>query len=146
MLERMTEQFESGVPGGLPAVGGVAIDVADREEKYVVTADLPGHETEDIEVTVTECWLRIEAERETALAEEDEEYIFNERRRESVIRTVRLPEPVEEDAVTATYTNDVLTITLPKEDVGDEGHLIDIERARTPRISIESRCRSQRGL
>jgi len=127
MLERMSKQFDGGVPGGLPTVGSVAVDVADRDAEYVVTADLPGYETEDIEVTVTEGRLHIEAERETDFDEEGEEYIFNERRRESVSRSVRLPEPVEEDAVTATYTNGVLTITLPKEDVGDEGHHIEIE-------------------
>ena len=127
MIERMSRQFEGGVPGSLPTVGGVAIDVADRDEKYVVTADLPGYETDDIDVTVTEGRLRIEAERETGTAEEGEDYIFNERHRESVSRTVRLPEPVDEDAVTAKYTNGVLTVTLPKEEMGDEGHHIEIE-------------------
>jgi HSP20 family protein len=127
MIDRMSRQFEGGVPGGLPTVGGVAIDVADRDEKYVVTADLPGYETDDIDVTVTEGRLRIEAERETGTAEESEDYIFNERHRESVSRTVRLPEPVDEDAVTAKYTNGVLTVTLPKEEMGDEGHHIEIE-------------------
>lgn len=127
MLERMSRQFEGGVPPGLPTIGGVAVDVVDRDEKYVVTADLPGYETEGIEVTVNEGRLRIEAERETGAEEETDEYIFNERRRESVSRTVRLPEPVDEDAVTAEYTNGVLTISLPKEDVGDEGRRIDIE-------------------
>ncbi|HKL28369.1 MAG TPA: archaeal heat shock protein Hsp14 [Natrialbaceae archaeon] len=127
MIDRMSRQFEGGVPGNLPTVGGVAIDVADRDEEYVVTADLPGYETDDIDVTVTEGRLRIEAERETGTAEEGEDYIFNERRRESVSRTVRLPEPVDEDAVKAKYTNGVLTVTLPKEEMGDEGHHIEIE-------------------
>lgn len=127
MLERMSKQFETGVPGGLPTIGGVAVDVVDRDEEYVVTADLPGYETEDIEVTANEGRLRIEAERETGLDEESEDFIFNERHRQSVSRTVRLPEPVDEEAVSAKYTNGVLTITLPKEDVGDEGHRIDIE-------------------
>ncbi|MFW5903421.1 MAG: archaeal heat shock protein Hsp14 [Halolamina sp.] len=127
MIERMSRQFEGGVPGGLPTVGGVAVDVADRDEEYVVTADLPGYETDDIDVTVTDGRLRIEAERETGTEEEGTDYIFNERRRESVSRTVRLPEPVDEDAVTAKYTNGVLTVTLPKEEVGDEGRHIEIE-------------------
>ncbi|MFT4890389.1 MAG: HSP20 family protein [Halobacteriales archaeon] len=127
MLERMSKQFEGGVPGGLPTIGGVAVDVADRDHEYVVTADLPGYETEDIEVTVNEGRLRIEADRETGAEEETDQYIFNERRRESVGRAVRLPEPVDEEAVTAEHTNGVLTITLPKEDVGDEGRRIDIE-------------------
>jgi HSP20 family protein len=127
MLERMSKQFEGGFPERMPTVGGVAIDVADRDEKYVVTADLPGYETDDIDVTVTEGRLRIEAERETGTAEESEDYIFNERHRESVSRTVRLPEPVDEEAVTAKYTNGVLTVTLPKEEASDEGHHIEIE-------------------
>lgn len=127
MLERMSEQFETGVPDGLPAVRGVAVDVVDRDEKYVVTADLPGYETQDIKITVTEGRLRIDAERETDVDEETEEYLYDERRRESVNRTIRLPEPVEEDRVTAEYSNGVLMITLPKEDIDDEGHHIEIE-------------------
>lgn len=127
MLERMSKQVETGVPGGLPVVKGIAVDVADRDQKYVVTADLPGYETEDIEVKVTEGRLRIDAERETGVDEEAEEYLFTERRRESVSRTIRLPEPVEENGVTAEYANGVLTITLPKEEIGEEGHHIEIE-------------------
>jgi HSP20 family protein len=127
MIERMSRQFEGGVPASFPGMEGIAIDVADRDEEYVVTADLPGYESDDIEVTVSEGRLRIAADRESAVDEETAEYIFNERRRESVSRTVRLPEPVDEEAVTAKYTNGVLTITLPKEDVGEDGRQIEIE-------------------
>jgi HSP20 family protein len=42
-------------------------------------------------------------------------------------RSIRLPETVVEDDVTATYKNGVLTVQLPKAEPAEEGHEIDIE-------------------
>ena len=107
-----------------------SIDVADRGEEFTVTADLPGFDTEDIDVSIREDVLRIEAEHEEESEEGDEEdgrYLRKERRHQSVSRSVTLPEQVDEEAVSAEYRNGVLTVTLPKvEEQDDESHQIDI--------------------
>ncbi|WP_336344386.1 Hsp20/alpha crystallin family protein [Halalkalicoccus ordinarius] len=132
LFNRFSQQFEnqSGLNQDVFGMAGgsrMSIDLADRDDEYVVTADTPGFEREEISVRVTDDTLSIEADREESTEQEDETYIRSERRSESMRRSIRLPEPVEEESVSATYRNGVLTITLPKRDAASGGRTIDIE-------------------
>ena len=127
MLDRVSKQIEAGVGGELSVPGSVAVDVADHVGEYVVTADLPGFETEDIELTLADGTLRLEAERESDEREEHDRYLRRERSRRSVSRRLHLPEPVDEEGVNASYNNGVLTVTLPKLEEADDSKQIDIE-------------------
>lgn len=133
MFERMSKQFgdmshqfdRSDLTG---VASAVAIDVADEDDEFVVVADLPGVEKEDIDLTITERVLTIEATHETDRQQGSEEYIRRERRHESVRRTVRLPEDIVADEASASYNNGVLTVTLPKVTTDDDdSHRIDVE-------------------
>ena len=131
MLQRMSRQFEESMGGselGQLAGGGAAVDVADRGDEYVVSADLPGYRKADIDVSLRGDQLHIRAEREDA-AEESEagRYLRKERRHRSVDRSVSLPEPIDEEDVAAECRNGVLTVTLPKQRAGGgDSHQIDI--------------------
>ena len=129
MLDRLSSQVEEGMTrgGGLPVPGDVAVDVADAHDEYVVTADLPGYETDDIELTLSEGTLRLEASHEERKAHEEGQYLRRERSQRSASRRIRLPEPVDEENVSASYNNGVLTVTLPKEFEGEESKQIDID-------------------
>ena len=129
MLDRLSSQVEEGMTrgGGLPVPGDVAVDVADAHDEYVVTADLPGYDTDDIELTLSEGTLRLEASREEREEHEEGRYIRRERTQRSVSRRIRLPDPVDEEDVSASYKNGVLTVTLPKVSGGEESKQIDIE-------------------
>lgn len=111
-----------------PAVSSsVDVDLQDRDEELVLTAELPGFDSDDIDVRITDHTLRLEAEREEESEEEAEgEYVRRERRRTSVARSIRLPEPVETDDTEATYTNGVLTVRLPKSEPTTHGTEIEI--------------------
>ncbi|MCL7419062.1 MAG: Hsp20/alpha crystallin family protein, partial [Halalkalicoccus sp.] len=131
-FERFSRQFEDqpGFDQDVFGMGGsnrMSIDLADRDEEFVVTADAPGFSKEEIDVRVTGRRLTIEANRDERSEEGDETYLRSERHSESLRRTVQLPEPVEEDGVSATYKNGVLTITLPKREPETGGKSIDIE-------------------
>jgi len=136
LFDRMSRQFEDlgrEVESELPAVvgGEPRVDVAETDDEVRVTADLPGFERDDIEVTVDETALTIAAEREEDVEETaggDARYHRRERRRRSVSRRIRLPADVEADAAEATHANGVLTVRLPKvapEEGG--GHTIEVE-------------------
>ena len=113
MFGLMSEQF--GVERS-----GVAVDVVDEDDAFVVRADLPGHDADDFDVTLTDSrTLRVTAAGE--LDETDGRYVSRERRQRTADRTVRLPEPVETDGTRATYDAGVLTVRLTKQTVGDEG-------------------------
>jgi HSP20 family protein len=132
MLDRMSRQAEEGLLRGAGAdLRGIAVDVAEDDEEYVVTADLPGYGTDEIDLTVRGDRLKIAAETAQEREHGDERggmrYHRRERRQKSVSRTVKLPGDVDEDAVSAAYANGVLTVTLPKRGGADEGRQIDIE-------------------
>ena len=133
MFERMNRQFNELSEGSqLPATTGgpqsVSMDVAEQDEEYVVTADLPGYEKGDIDLSISDRTLRVGVDREESSDESDEDgtYIRRERRRQSVSRTITLPEEVEEDESSAAYNNGVLTVTLPKRDRSSGSRSIDI--------------------
>lgn len=121
-FDRMRHEFEEGIPGSRASL---AVDLRDIGDEFVMTADVPGFEKEDIDVTVADSTLRVSATHEE-LTEETGEFLRRERRRDSIERSLQLPEPVDEEAVEATYANGVLTITLPKRDA-DGGTQIDIK-------------------
>ena len=133
------EQFFGRTPFGGDHVWGrnvrtTDIDIAEYDDEFVVMADLPGYDREDIDVRADDGRLTIGAERDTTDAEHEHEdigrrYLRRERRHESVTRTVDLPGSVVESEATATFQNGVLTVNLPKQMDGemDDGHQIDVE-------------------
>ncbi len=132
MFERMSRQFDDmgrQWEGGVMQTGGVNVDVADHDDEIVVTADLPGFEKEDIDVSLSERTLTIRADHEMEDESETGEFIRRERRSASASRTIRLPEDVDEDGASATYKNGVLTVALPKlhADEGETSHRIDVD-------------------
>jgi HSP20 family protein len=134
-FERMGRRFDfDEMPRGRMGRwnrAAVPMDFEDEGEAFVLTADLPGFEKSDIAVTVEGRTLTLSAHREHEREHERERegmYIRRERRSESVSRSVHFPADVDADAASATYTNGVLTVTVPKVHVGeDEGHRIDVE-------------------
>lgn len=137
MFEQMSQQFDDaartwGTEGGqLPTTGKpsrMGIDLADQGEEFVVTADVPGFERDDIDLRLMDDTLHVSATREQTSEQEDEAYIRSERSRRSLRERVRIPESIEEDEITATLKNGVLTVHLPKmEPTEAGGRQIDIE-------------------
>ena len=135
LFERMSRQYGGGSdrPQSDGSIGWfgtelepMSVDIVERDDEYVVTVDLPGFEKEDVSLQLADETLRIEADREETGEEADGEYIRRERRHESVRRSIRLPESVDSDGVTARMNNGVLTVTLEKPAVED-AESIDIE-------------------
>lgn len=127
----MSRQFDDSNWTGSPA-RGMEVDVRDGDEEFVVVADLPGFEKEDIDLSITERALTISASRETETESdsnaESGEYLRRERRHESMRRTFRLPGDVTAEDASASYKNGVLTVTLPKVTVeSEDSRHIDIE-------------------
>ncbi|MFP8952545.1 Hsp20/alpha crystallin family protein [Natrialbaceae archaeon A-arb3/5] len=105
------------------------IDVADEDDEFVVTVDVPGYETDDLEIRLAGERLSITGERAQMADHETSEdnYIRRERAVQSFSRQVPLPAPVAVDEVEATVNNGILTIRLPKREDETESHSIDIE-------------------
>lgn len=136
-FERMSQQFEDTAQSwesegplsrwsGDSESGAMSVDLVDRNGEFVATVDVPGFDREDVEVSVTDHSLRIAAERETVHDEDEERFLRHERRHASTHRSIRLPETVDTDGVTAKMRNGVLTVTLPKMEATN-ARTIDIE-------------------
>ncbi|MCA1408325.1 Hsp20/alpha crystallin family protein [Ensifer sp. IC3342] len=91
-----------------------AVDLAETDKGYEITAELPGIDEKDIAVTISNGTLGIRGEKQEVKEEKDKEYVVSERRYGSFQRTFRLPEGVDADNVAATFSKGVLTVTLPK--------------------------------
>lgn len=127
-FETSTQLPESGsLASKLPDTKSVNIDLEDRDEELLLTAELPGFDEEDIDLRVTDHTLHLEAEHEEETSEEEAgEFVRRERRRASVSRSIRLPEPVDVDDISATCNNGILTVQMPKREPGSEGTQIDV--------------------
>jgi len=114
------------VTEGLGAdIAGIQVDVIDEEEAYLLRADIPGVDPDEVEVRVSdghEVTIDVTTERETEVA--DREFVVRERAHRSTSRTATLPSPVEESEATATVDAGVLEVRLPKltaeDDTGTE--------------------------
>ncbi len=92
-----------------------AIDVKENEQAYTVHAELPGVKKEDLDISINDGVLTINAE--TRYEHEDKEkgrVIRQERRYGKFVRSMRLGADVDESNVEADYTDGILILTLPK--------------------------------
>lgn len=91
-----------------------AVDVAEKEKAYEITAELPGLDEKNIEVKVANGMLTIKGEKKDESEEREKDYYLSERRYGSFTRSFGLPDGVDPDKIEASFAKGVLTVTLPK--------------------------------
>lgn len=90
-----------------------AMNVWAYEDSAIVTAELPGVNLEDLDISVEDDVLTLRGQRE-AEQREGVTYHRRERRHGSFVRTLRVPFGVDADNVDATFKKGVLNIVLPR--------------------------------
>lgn len=90
------------------------VDVNETAKEIRVTAELPGMEEKDLEVSLVEGALTIKGEKSEEREEEKGDVHRSERRYGMFERTIPLPSEVDADKVKASFKKGVLKITLPK--------------------------------
>jgi HSP20 family protein len=91
-----------------------AIDMSEDEKSYKITAELPGMDAKDIDVSVSGDMLVLKGEKRQEKEEKDKNYHFSERAYGSFQRGFELPASVDRGKIAADFSKGVLTITLPK--------------------------------
>ena len=91
-----------------------AIEVFEKEDKFVVKAELPGMEEKDIDVSVVGDTLTIKGEKKAESEVKEEDYYFCERSYGSFFRSIAVPSNVDTKKIEANYENGVLEVSLPK--------------------------------
>jgi len=129
-MNRLFDRFASGF--GLPAFrrmvdfeppwriesafgfSAPAVDVTEDDKAYNITAELPGLEQKDIDVTLSGDMLTLKGEKHYEKDQQDKNRYMSERAYGTFRRSFVLPDGVDRDKIAASLTKGVLTVTLPK--------------------------------
>jgi HSP20 family protein len=122
-LHREIDRFFEDAPWGLLRRGGEpasdrmwapTVDIVEKPDAFLVTAELPGMKMDDIDIELTADALTIKGSRKFEHEEEKDNCVRIERQYGSFQRTFSVGVPIQSDKVEANYRDGLLTITLPK--------------------------------
>ena len=118
-MEELTRHLWEGFPLRDPTMGENVewtprIDITETGNSVEVTAEIPGMEKKDIDISLDGDLLVIKGEKRQEKEEKGRSYHRVERRFGSFSRMVRLPYDVKDEKIDATYKNGILKVTLPK--------------------------------
>jgi len=108
-MAELTQSSHQFLNGWMPAV-----DVYEDENNLYLTAELPGMNKDDIEISVHEGVLTLSGERKADEKYKDAEVYRSERSLGRFQRTLTLPTAVDPEKVKATYRDGILSVLLPK--------------------------------
>jgi HSP20 family protein len=120
LRDAMDQLFQESVirPNGWSgiAAGQIAmpVDLWETKDAYHLRADLPGMTPDDIAINVTGDTVTLSGETKSMTDVANEGWLRQERRAGKFQRTFTLPVQIDANAVTATFSNGVLDLTLPK--------------------------------
>lgn len=117
-LEREVDRLLQGVTLAFPGVRlgqpYPAMNLYERDNEFLLTAELPGVRSEDLELTVAGGILTIKGSRNDSPEIPEERFRRSERFRGSWQRTIPVPDRVKTEELTAEFHNGILQIHLPK--------------------------------
>jgi len=129
-LDEMDRMFNTqGAPLNLRSVPRgtfPAMNVYDRVDSVMLTAEIPGVKADDLDLMVLNDSVTLKGQRNDSAGDNDR-YYRKERPAGSFSRTITLPDPVDPDSVKAEYKNGVLKVTMNK-----------AEEAKPKKIAIKS--------
>ena len=121
LQNEMSRVFDSAVTGAEDGSNVVtsrwtpAVDIKENSEQFVITADIPGVEPKDIEVTMENGVLTIKGERRLEARDGgDNGYRRVERAYGSFYRRFTLPDTADAEAIAASGKHGVLEVVIPK--------------------------------
>lgn len=114
-IDRQFDSLFNGVLDGTERVlRRPRVNLNEDENQYMILAELPGVEKEELKISVHDDQLTIAGERKEIALPEDGAWLRNEIHVGNFSRTVAFPGEVNVDAIAAELRDGILTITLPK--------------------------------
>ena len=110
MLDTM---FNAGWNRSLIKNNNLSVDIIEKENEFELTADLPGFDKKEINISIQDKVLSLIANHKSS-SDSKESYRLRERNSKSFNRSFTLPENVIEEKINAKFKNGSLKITLPK--------------------------------
>ena len=112
MIERVFGQAQE--TGQKPEDTVLAVDIFEDESEFVVKADLPGVPRDNIQVTLTDGILTINAESKPAASPESGQWLRRERRVGHYVRSIQLTGAIDAANIVANLKDGVLELHVPK--------------------------------
>jgi len=91
-----------------------AFDISETDKEYLITAEVPGIDVKDIDITLSDGILSIKGEKKKEDESKETNYHCIERHYGSFERRFKIPESVKTDKLDATYNQGILKLSLPK--------------------------------
>jgi HSP20 family protein len=129
-LNRLFGRTFSGSEKARPGVAGgwmPALDVYETADKVVVSAELPGLDPNEVEVSVEDSTLTIRGQRHFEQETDEQNDHRIERRYGSFARSIRLPQTADADTIQARFDKGLLNVEVPKR-----------EEAKPKRIEVKA--------
>lgn len=122
-MEEMTREYLGNFNRFVPNVEeslekltkDIYCDLDDRGDKFVLTADLPGMNKDEVTVNVLDSQIEISAEHKESKEEKKKGRIRSERSHLKYYRTMTLPEKIVGSGVNAKMNNGIITVEIPKQ-------------------------------
>jgi HSP20 family protein len=116
LFDRFFNRSEPASPtGATPVAAWVPrVDIVENDNEISIQAELPGVDTDDVELTVTGNLLTISGQREQSSEKKCEGYCYCERRYGSFRRSIELPDTTDRGKISAEHRNGVLCVHVPK--------------------------------
>lgn len=112
-LQREMNRLMDGV--SRPASRGFpALNVWANEEHALITAEVPGIDVEDLDISIVDDTLTLSGQRSLPQTGDDVQWHRHERWHGDFSRSLQLPFKIDSDNVEATYEDGVLRVTLPR--------------------------------
>ena len=116
-INRVFREFSRGWPalqGSFAGDVGLDLDVAETDKALEITAEIPGVDAKDIDVSIVNGMLTIKGEKRSQRDEKTKDYQLVERSFGSFQRAVSLPFDADPAKIEAKFDKGVLTISVPK--------------------------------
>lgn len=119
-MDRVFQDFSKsfgGVPEPIFERGNLLdlrVDVQEADNHYEISAELPGMDQEDVDLTLSDRVLTIKGEKKLESEREEKPYRISERRYGSFRRAFHLPDDADQDSIEAKFEKGVLTVTVPR--------------------------------
>jgi len=124
LQERINRMFDDTIRTLYPTDGeelekgtwAPAVDIYETNDSFVVSADLPGLNKDEIQIDLKDNTLTLKGEKKFEEKVSKDNYIRVERAYGSFVRSFTLPQNVDPEKIKAKYKEGVLEMTIPKKE------------------------------
>jgi len=100
--------------GSFPGSFTPAVDLIEKDDEFLISAEIPGVEAQDLSVDISGDMITIKGEKSQSTEQKEKNYHIQERHHGVFQRSFPLPRGVNSDKITASFDKGVLSISLPK--------------------------------